>query len=101
MKRRRFVIGVGGLSSAEDKLVREYISEQGAWWHWISNLWLMTTKNEEISAGTIRDEILKVNQKARVIVFEFPEDLDWAASASTNSSGKGMADWLRQPWGSD
>ena len=99
--RRRFVIGIDGLNAAEEKEFREYISEQGAWWHWINNLWLLTTKDEDITTAKIRNRILKIDPDARVIVFEFAEDIDWAASGSTNSKGKKLSGWIKETWSAD
>lgn len=97
--RRRFVIGVEPLNNEQEEMFRKYIATKGAWWHWINNLWLMTTTSKDARASEIRDRLLEINPKARVVVFEFPEDVTWAASASKNDEGKKMADWLRTPWG--
>jgi hypothetical protein len=99
--RRRFVIGIDALDEEQEKKFREYIASKGAWWHWISNMWLMTTKNEDISAAQIRDQIKGLSPKARVVVFEFPEDITWATSGNKNAQGKKLADWLKTPWGDD
>jgi hypothetical protein len=99
--RRRFVIGIDGLDPAEEKRFRKYISDQGAWWHWIDNMWLMTTKSTDVSAEKILDEVLEINPDARVVVFEFPQDVTWAASGNTNRKGRRLADWIRTPWGAD
>lgn len=99
--RRRFVIGIDSLDEAQQKQFREYIGPKGAWWHWIENLWLLTTKNETITAEQIRDKIQSINGNARVVVFEFPEDITWAASSSRNAAGKNLYDWLVKPWGDD
>jgi hypothetical protein len=99
--RRRFVIGIDSLNTGQEKQFREYIRHMGAWWHWISNMWLMTTKDENVSAEQIRDEILRINPTARVVVFEFPEDITWAASGNKNPKGQKIYSWITSPWGDD
>jgi hypothetical protein len=93
------VIAVDALDAEQEKKFREYIGTKGAWWHWIGNLWLMTTKSEAISAEQIRNKIQEIKPTARVVVLEFPEDITWAASGSKNAQGKKLADWLKSPWG--
>jgi hypothetical protein len=99
--RRRFVIAIDALDGEDERRFQEYIRTLGAWWHWIGNVWLLTTKDESVKAGEIRDKIIELKPKARVVVFEFPEDITWAASGNKNSAGKKIADWLRSPWGDD
>ncbi|TGS13735.1 hypothetical protein EN852_014885 [Mesorhizobium sp. M2E.F.Ca.ET.209.01.1.1] len=93
------MIGIDSLDADQEKQFRDYIGPKGAWWHWIENLWLLTTKKDNVSAKEIRDKVRAINPTARVVVFEFPEDITWAASSSTNASGKKLADWLNTPWG--
>lgn len=98
--RRRFVIGVDALDDEQEAKFRAFLDEKkGAWWHWIENLWLLTTKDPTITAAEIRDNISKLSPTARVLVFEFPEDITWAATGSKNSKGKKMTDWIKSPWG--
>ena len=99
--RRRFVIGVDELDPSQEIQFRDYIKDYGAWWHWIDNMWLMTTQKESISVEQIRDKLLSINPEARILVFEFPEDIDWACSVSSNSKGKTMSQWLVDPWGKE
>jgi len=97
---RRFVIGVEGLTPKEQGKLREFLRAHGAWWHWINNLWLLSTTSDDegLSVEQIRDQITKINRKARSIVFEFPEDITWAGSGKKNLKGKTMFDWLKTTW---
>lgn len=99
--RRRFVIGVEEFDKDQERRFREYIAKVGAWWHWIDNLWLLTTKRADVTATDIRDYALELNPAARVVVLEFPEDVTWAASAARNRAGKSMSEWFLSPWGDD
>jgi uncharacterized protein YbaA (DUF1428 family) len=99
--KRRFVIGIDPLNADQEEQFRNYIAKHGAWWHWIGNMWLLTTGEDDISAEKISNFALEVNAKARVVVFEFPEDIDWATSSSANASGKKISEWLVKTWGSE
>ena len=55
MTRRRFVIAADGLSSEDEEKLRDQIRQLGAWWHWIDNVWLLTTHDEAPTAKSIRD----------------------------------------------
>lgn len=98
---RRFVIGIDALNDEQEAEFRRYIASKGPWWHWINNLWLMTTTDDDITAAQIRNKILNINQAARIVVFEFPEDITWATSSTKNAKGKRLSDWLKSPWGDD
>jgi hypothetical protein len=96
--KRRFVIGIDALDAGQEEKFRKYIARQGAWWNWIGNMWLMITDKEETSVTAIRDFIYELNPRARIIVFEIPEDITWAATSVENSSGRKLTDWLRTTW---
>jgi hypothetical protein len=97
--KRRFIIGIDSLDTDQEKRFREFIADYGGlWWHWIGNMWLMTTDNDEVSAAKICDFVLGLKGYARVVVFEVPEDADWAASSNKNRSGKRIYDWLKTTW---
>jgi hypothetical protein len=97
---RRFVIGVEGLSRAQEDKLREFLRARGAWWHWIDNIWLLslTSDNDDFKVAQIRDQIREINKNARSIVFEFPEDIAWAGSGKKNTKGKSMFKWLKTAW---
>lgn len=100
---RRFVIAAQGLTADHEAALRDYLKTKGAWWHWIANLWLLATNDENVSAGEIRDEIKAIAgaSNIRTLVFEFPEDIDWASSGAKNADGRRMSDWLAETWGRD
>src|SRR6202521_573468 len=97
--RRRFVIGVGELDQDQERRFREYLAKLGPWWHWIGNIWLLTTTKDGTTAADLRDKLSELNASARVIVFEFPEDLDWATTGTKNAHGRGIEEWILSPWG--
>jgi hypothetical protein len=98
--RRRFVIAVEGLDAKQESRFRDYINKESfGWWHWINNVWLLTTNDEAVSTEEIRRHIQSLNSNARCLVFEFPEDITWSATATVNAKGKSMTEWLLTTWG--
>jgi hypothetical protein len=97
---RRFVIAVEGLTSDEQDEFRQFLAAHGSWRHWVDNFWLLsiTSGDEIISVGLIRDRIKEINYDTRAIVFEFPEDISWATLGKMNAKGRRMADWLKSTW---
>jgi len=95
--KRRFVIGVDGLTASKSKSFREYLGSLGGWWHWIENFWLLITENEDVAVDKIRDQAKALGAN-RVVVFEFPEEVDWTTSGPRNSKGRPMGDWLKTTW---
>jgi hypothetical protein len=96
--KRRFVIGVEGLSKDADTKFRKFLSDLGAgYWHWIENLWLVTVDNDEISTERISKQLNELGSE-RNLVLEIPEDLDWAAWGRPNVKGRTMFEWLKTTW---
>ncbi len=95
--KRRFVIAAEGLDSAQEQKLKDYIRELGAWWHWIDNIWLLTTSDEDVSTAKIRDQIKQISRSARALVMEVA-DIDWAGFGKKNKAGKNQHDWLRSTW---
>jgi hypothetical protein len=96
--RRRFVIAAEGLTDEQETEFRTYIKTKGAWWHWIANFWLLTTTDQKLNTAEIRDQLKTLNGDVTTVVFEFPEDVDWATFGKKNASGKEMTEWLKESW---
>ena len=103
--KRRFVIGVSGLSIVQEQLLREYLRTLGAWWHWTDGLWLFTTEDAEITAGAIRTKIREIGPASglRVVVLEVKESITWATFGPTSKGpeGKSIASWIKSTWDTD
>src|SRR6185369_12616702 len=96
---RRFVVAVEGLTPQEVKTLNDYLHEFGAYWHWIDNFWLLVvTQEREVSASKIRERIAQMNGKARSLVLEVGEDIDWSGRGSPRTDGKNQHDWLARNW---
>ena len=98
---RRFVVGIDDETSQDVSLILDYIREQGcSWWHWFDNFWLLTTHNDEISAGTIRDELVEICGDKNLIVLEV-NDITWATygpQGEGSDSSKNISRWFKEAW---
>lgn len=98
--KRRFIIGIEGLSREQEDKFRDYLEERGSWWHWIGNLWLFCTESADssISAKAIREKIVEINEGIDTLVMEVSEEKDWSARSSANSKGRRIYNWLEDTW---
>lgn len=99
--KRRFIVSVSGLSDAEVETLRSFLKSKAAWWNWIPNFWLLTTKNEEVSCAEIRDKIMQIADDPTCLVMEVPKDEGWATYGPSNKNGKKMSDWIKETWGDE
>src|SRR5688572_27197212 len=97
MKHRRFVIAASGQTADQQKAFREYLSLYGGWWHWIENFWLFVTDDLTLTCEAIRNQARDLGA-TQVVVFEFTEERDWAASGRKHPSGISQWDWLETTW---
>ena len=96
---RRFLIGIDSLTADQEVEFHRFLSKNGTWWHWISNMWLFVPdEGATIDVDAIRDEVKRVSGNARLIAMELAEDIDWAVRAQPNAQGGRMGDWLRKQW---
>lgn len=96
--RRRYVVAIDELSSAQRQQFLSYVKEAGfGWWHWIGDFWLLTKTGEPISAADLRDKILEISPGKRCIVMEVKEAGRWAGFGPSGAS-KNMFNWIRETW---
>lgn len=102
--KRRFVIGIDGETSQDVSSILNYIDELDcAWWHWIDNFWLLTTRDNDLKVSAIRDKIKKICGKKNVVVLEV-NNITWATfgpqSDDSSSKSKSFSKWIRDTWSS-
>lgn len=94
---RKFVVCIDGETSNDVSAIKEYVGNQKfGWWHWIDNVWLLTTSNPEIKATDIRDAIRKLSESKWVIVIEV-NSVTWAAYGPETSE-RSMSKWIKEHW---
>ena len=90
-----FVLAGNALSLPQRNVISNYISNGGyGYWHWFPDFWLVTTMNDNETAGTLRDNIRTVAPLAEFMIFAVRPSEDWAGYGNQE-----WAEWLRQNWG--
>lgn len=96
MGNRKFVVVVKEETSEDISSFLKYIKEQDfGWWHWVSNVWLLTTYNKRITAGELRDKFRDISGNKTVVVLEV-QAVTWATFGPTGEDG--IAKWIRDNW---
>ena len=100
--RRKFVIGIDGETSHDVSTFLAYIQQQGfGWWHWFDNFWLLTTYDDTMTAGTIRDKLVEICNRKNLIVIEITSNI-WANFGPQGSDNNGdelnFSKWLHDVW---
>ena len=96
MDKRNFVVIVKEETSENISSFLKYIKAQGfSWWHWVSNVWLLTTYDQKITAGELRDRFKDISGNKTVIVLEV-EAVTWSTFGPTGENS--IAKWIRENW---
>ena len=100
--RRRFVIGIDGETPHDVSAFNNYIQQQGfGWWHWFDNFWLLTTYDNTITAAAIRDKLVEISNRKRLIVIEITSII-WAnfgpQGSDNNANDLNISKWLLEEW---
>ena len=96
MNKRNFVVIVKEETSENISSFLEYIEAQNfSWWHWVSNVWLLTTYDQEITTRELRDRFRNISGNKTVVALEV-EDVTWSTFGPTGE--KSIAKWIRENW---
>ena len=95
--KRRFVVGIDHETSEDVSSFLKYIRQHKfGWWHWIGNLWLLTTHNEKITAVAIRDKLAQITGGKTAVVIEVTS-ITWATRRHTGKK-EDISKWIRDQW---
>ena len=93
---RRFAVGTGGLTPAQETELQSYFTTYGTWWHWLPNFWLvLTSKDDTLTASKIRDRIVKFGAHCMVVEVQ---DKDHWAGYGPKTPPRDMFDWMHSSW---
>ena len=93
---KRFSIATDPLSANEVQALKAFL-EGNAWWYWLPNYWLVKDTKDTLTVEKIRDEIHRINAKARSLILELTP-ITWSACTKPGSNGRPMEAWLRESW---
>ena len=99
MIRKRYIVAISKRTLEEDQTFIAFLKdEKVGWWHWMDNLWLITTSKEHFTASYIRDKIIELYESDRILVIELKDGKDTWSGKGPNSEDKNMFKWLKTAW---
>ena len=99
----RFFVAVEPLTKEQERQFKDYVEDNnGTWWHWISNFWLVRFTDDlgALTSNQLWGFLIKLNPKLRIIISEV-KGTDWTVTDMRNSKNKSMSDWLERHWMDD
>ena len=90
---RSFLVGVSELSVDKQGAIIERLRKEGhGWWHWISDVWFLSTASEELTANDIYDLFKEHTENANMVVMEF--DCKHLVTYGPNTQDRKFAQWF-------
>jgi hypothetical protein len=92
--KRRFIVCIDQATSEQQNLLTQFLKNKGVgYWHWFSDLWLVTDTTLQISANSLRDEINTILPGAHKLVVQIDGQQTWSGFGPTQ-----MFNWLKNTW---
>jgi hypothetical protein len=93
----RFALSSDPITPEEESALQAWVKTRMAWWHWLPNFWLFSTKDETVTAEMIRDKFFEIAPTARCVVLKVDSGT-WYGMTRPNSRGEPMEAWLHKHW---
>ena len=95
--RNRYVINITGeISKDKNQAFLQYIRDNNlAWWHWLSNTWLIVDTQSKTDLITLRDKTKEVFEADNLIIQV--DKGNWAGFGPNNED-RNMFIWLKENW---
>ncbi len=93
---RKFVICVDDSTSNQQDTLTQYFQDNDSisYWHWFSDLWLITDDDKNWTNVTLRDKVKKLLPKANIMVIQMDGENTWSGFGNIK-----MFEWLDETWG--
>ncbi|MFC1224559.1 hypothetical protein ACFE6N_12165 [Pedobacter sp. BG31] len=97
--RKKYVISINNSTKDQEQAFVRYIQDKNwAWWHRLTNTWLIVDARGNSSAASIRTDLKEIFANEYSLVIEINGNIDtWAGFGSTRD-GKSMFEWLKRNW---
>ena len=95
--KRFFIIGLDPITKEETRGIEEWLSSNEAyWWHWLDGMWLVVSRDSDISVSYIRDNVRDITNRTTNLVVEV-EPVTWSG-LGPSSDERNMFSWIHQNW---
>ena len=64
-----------------------------AYWHWISNVWLLSTSKDGVTTESIRDEVKDLVNRGTILVINASDSQGWSGFGQ-----KKKFEWMHSTW---
>jgi len=97
--KKRFIICIDNSTEEDKSKFIEYLkSSSFAWWHYLSDTWLLSDTSGKYTAATIRDKVREFFPTDYLMVFELSENGDTWSGFGPNTEERNMFAWIRKNW---
>jgi len=95
--KRRFIICVDDSSKEQQDALTQFLKDKKVgYWHWFSDVWLMTDPQRKWTASQLRNELESLLPAAHKLILQIDGESTWSGFGKTK-----MFDWLKQTWSKD
>lgn len=91
--KKRFILVIDNPTKEQQNAVTNFFKNQLGYWHWFSDVWLLTDTTNTWAVSSIRDTVKELIPEARLLVFAIGSGTAWAGSGKTE-----MFKWLHNTW---
>ena len=95
--RNRYIVNITGeISKEKNEAFLQFIKNNKlAWWHWLSNTWLIVDTKSKIDLVSLRDKTKEIFKADNLIIQV--NDGKWAGFGPNNEE-RNMFTWLKNNW---
>lgn len=92
--KKRFILVIDNPTKEQQNAVTNFFKNRRlGYWHWLSDVWLLTDSRNTWTATSIRDKVKELVPGTRLLVFSIGSGTTWAGSGKTE-----MFKWLHNTW---
>lgn len=96
---KRFAALLANCSKEEEDAVTQYVKNKFGWWHWLPNVWLISTSTD-LTARKLRDDLQQIVPKKHMLILELSDTgHDTWSGFGPATDEQNMFAWIRKYWG--
>jgi hypothetical protein len=96
---KRFIVALNSGTKEQNAVFKQFIRDREyGWWHWLSDLWLLTDSSGVLTAAELNKELNNIYPGVRKVVFELRGKNDAWAGFGPIGEDKNMFNWIKKNW---